>query len=88
MNTNLFLYYIDYGLKYICWQVVRHIEFMEKKEFFVKNFLRNKLCKSPYSVRIRENTEQKNSEYGQILRSEILGFLRICENLRKKSLTL
>ena len=35
-----------------------------------------------------ENTEQKISEYGQILRIEILGLLRICENLRKKYLTL
>ena len=25
---------------------------------------------SPYSVRIRENTDQKNSEYGQFLHSE------------------
>ena len=27
------------------------------------------LCKSPYSLRMRENTDQKNSEYGQFPRS-------------------
>ena len=28
---------------------------------------------SPYSVRMRENTEQNNSEYGQFLRSDRCG---------------
>ena len=27
--------------------------------------------KAPYSVQMRENTDQKNSEYGQFLRSEL-----------------
>ena len=27
------------------------------------------LCISPYSVRMRENTDQNNSEYGHFLRS-------------------
>ena len=27
------------------------------------------LCESPYSVGMRENTDQKNSKYGRILRS-------------------
>ena len=26
------------------------------------------LCKSPYSVRMRENADQKNSKYGHFLR--------------------
>ena len=29
-------------------------------------------CISPYSVRLRENTDQNNSEYGHILRSSIV----------------
>ena len=28
---------------------------------------------SPYSVRLRENTDQKNSEYGHFLHSEVIG---------------
>ena len=27
------------------------------------------LCKSPYSIQIRENMDQKNSEYGHFVRS-------------------
>ena len=30
----------------------------------------NLLCKSPYSVRMRENTDQKNYKYGPSLGSE------------------
>ena len=30
------------------------------------------LCISPYSVRMRKNTDQKNSEYGHFLRTENL----------------
>ena len=33
---------------------------------------RDLLCKSPYSVRMRENTDQKNSEYRHIFRSGYL----------------
>ena len=33
-------------------------------------FLAFRLSISPYSVRIRENMDQKNSEYGQFLRSD------------------
>ena len=45
-------------------------------EFFWSIFSRNEieyvdlLCKPPYSVRIREKTDQKNSEYGHFLRSD------------------
>ena len=28
------------------------------------------LCKSPYSICMRENTDQKNSKYGHFLRSD------------------
>ena len=30
------------------------------------------LCIFPYSVRMRENTDQNNSEYGKILRSKVV----------------
>ena len=33
------------------------------------------LRKSPYSVQMRENTDQKNSVFGQFLRSAIIGDL-------------
>ena len=35
------------------------------------------LCKSPYSVRIPENTDQKHSEYGQFLRNVIQPYFQI-----------
>ena len=34
---------------------------------------RDLLCKFPYSIRMPENTDQKNSEYGQFLCSDLCG---------------
>ena len=34
-----------------------------------KKETREKLCINPYSVQMRENTDQNNSEYGHFLRS-------------------
>ena len=36
----------------------------------------------PYSVRMRENTDQKNSKYGHFSRSEILKEKRVLLNIR------
>ena len=40
------------------------------------------LCISPYSVQIRGNTDQKNSEYGQVLRSDLVrGVFKTLSNI-------
>ena len=39
------------------------------------------LCKSPYSVQIRENKDQKNSKYGHFLRSDSVFRLRLRASL-------
>ena len=50
---------------------------LRKKRHYWKFFcsvlsrIENLLCKSSYSVGMRENTHQKNSEYGPFSRSEL-----------------
>ena len=85
MNTfrRMRLNYENYSLRRILFQTLKqHSDSLRKKctysDLFWSVFssIRSKYGEirsiSPYSVRMRENTDQKNSEYGHFSRSEIL----------------
>ena len=69
--------------------IERNMHEISRKSHCVKS-IRIRSYSGPYSVRMRENTDQNNSEYGYFLRSESAcdnpaEFMEIMENLRINS---
>ena len=66
-NTKIFLR--EMPLTDSLHEMCPYSEFLWSVFFLIRTEFGDLLCKSPYSVRMRENTDQKNSKYRHFLRS-------------------
>ena len=63
---------INLELKIVCFNTLRSLTGREchyMKSVYIRSFSRPYFCIVPYSVQMRENTDQKIIEYGHFLRS-------------------